>query len=315
MPTPAEILEIDLPLDNHRAGKVREVYDATLPDGTPVTVLVASDRLSAFDVVMPNGVPGKGVVLTQISRFWFDLITRELGEQVPHHALSFDAGDVPGLGDEQRDLLEGRVTIGHRAEVVPIECVVRGYLAGSGWKEYQQHGTVCGQPVVTGLKQCDRLPEPIFTPATKAASGHDENISFEQACEIAGEPVMQRLRAMSLAVYQLGRAHAEQRGVILADTKFEFGYAGPARTVDDLILIDEVMTPDSSRFWPMDEYEPGHDQPSFDKQYVRNYLQELVDTGQWDNTPPGPMLPPDVVTGTAERYRDAYRRITGRALD
>jgi len=317
MAHPRELLEIDLPLPAHRSGKVREVYDATLndgPTGTPVTLLVATDRLSAFDVVMPNGVPGKGKVLTQISRFWFDRIAQQLGDAVPHHALSFNAQDIAGLDDAQRAQITGRVTIGHRAAVVPIECVVRGYLAGSGWKEYRQHGTVCGQPIPTGLKQCDRLPEPIFTPATKAESGHDENISFEKACELATAPVMHKLREMSLAVYELGRSHAEQRGVILADTKFEFGYRGGGDTLDDLILIDEVMTPDSSRFWPMDDYNPGRDQPSFDKQYVRNYLQELVDSGQWDKTPPGPTLPPDVVAGTVARYEDAYQRITGEPL-
>jgi len=314
MNQPDELLQIDLPLPGHRAGKVREVYQAQLPDGTPTTILIASDRLSAFDVVMPNGVPGKGVVLTQISRFWFDQIARQLGAAVPHHAISFDASDIPGLSDEQVAQLRGRVTIGHRARVVPIECVVRGYLAGSGWKEYQQHGTVCGQPLPAGLQQCDELPEPIFTPATKAESGHDENISFAQACDVVGQDVMERLRAMSFAVYELGRTHAAERGVILADTKFEFGYRGGGDAVDDLMLIDEVMTPDSSRFWPADEYQPGRDQPSFDKQFVRNHLQALVDSGQWDKTPPGPTLPPDVVRGTLDRYLDAYQRLTGQTL-
>jgi len=305
------LMKTELPLDSRHQGKVRDNYRATLADGADALVIVASDRISAFDVVMPNGIPGKGVVLTQISRFWFDLIEKSLGDRVSHHLISTDPNDIPGLTDEQRMALVGRVMIGRRVNIVPIECVVRGYLAGSGWKEYQASGTVCGVPLPTGLRQCERLPEPIFTPATKAESGHDENIDFERACAIAGESTMRTLRDLSLAVYQMGHDHAADRGIILADTKFEFGLLADGT----VLLADEVMTPDSSRFWPADRYEVGRDQDSYDKQFVRNHLQSLCDRGEWDKTPPAPTLPVDVTQGTMARYLEAFEALTGSTLD
>ncbi len=316
------VMRTDLPLGRRRQGKVRDIYEAQTLDGRSVLVIVASDRISAFDVVMGNGVPGKGVVLTQMSRFWFELIAQRLGATVPHHLLSTDPFQVKGLSAEQARSLEGRVMIGRRCRVVPIECVVRGYLAGSGWKEYEATGRVCGVALPSGLRMGDRLPEPIFTPATKAEEGHDENIDFGLACAIAGEALAHRLREMSLAIYRMAHEHAASRGIILADTKFEFGLpleealqggAGEGRDPAPL-LIDEVLTPDSSRFWPADAYRPGREQPSFDKQFVRDYLQGLVDQGGWDRSPPGPVLPQDVVRQTLEKYLDAYRRLTGHEL-
>ncbi len=307
---PEPLMHTDLPLPGRRQGKVRDIYEANLDDGTDVLLIIASDRISAFDVVMPNGIGAKGVVLTQISRFWFDMIAEKLSSRIDHHLLATDADRVPGLSDEQRKQLHGRVMVGRKTKVVPIECVVRGYLAGSGWKEYQQSQSVCGIKLPTGLKQCEKLPQPIFTPATKEDEGHDENISFERACEIVGVELMTKLRDLSLAIYQMGHDHAAQRGIILADTKFEFGQLPD----DRVLLIDEVLTPDSSRFWPADRYEPGRDQHAFDKQYVRNYLQELVDNGRWDKTPPGPALPDEIVRNTLARYLEAYRLLTGEEL-
>lgn len=308
------LMQSDLPLPNHRQGKVRDVYDATTRDGQPVTLLIASDRLSAFDVVMPTGIPNKGKVLTQLSAFWFDMIGRELGDRLSHHLISTDAQDIAGLTDAQRDALQGRVMLGRRCAVVPIECVARGYLAGSGWKEYQQTQSVCGVELPAGLRQCEKLPTPIFTPATKAAEGHDQNVSFERAAEVVGAPLMTTLRDLTLALYQLGHDYAAQHGIILADTKFEFGI--PLDSADQQpILIDEAMTPDSSRFWPADDYEVGRDQSSFDKQFVRNHLQALVDAGEWNKEPPGPVLPDDVVNHTADKYRQAYEVLTASALD
>ena len=314
MGTNAALMQTDLPLANRRQGKVRDIYEATLNDGSEVLLIIASDRISAFDVVMSNGIGGKGVVLTQISRFWFDMIERKLGSRLKHHLLSTEATDVAGLTDEQRDQIKGRVMVGRRARVVPVECIVRGYLAGSGWKEYQQSQTVCGIELPPGLKQCQKLPEPLFTPSTKAESGHDENISFERACEVAGVELVTTLRDCSLAIYQMAHDHAAERGIILADTKFEFGLP-LADSAQQAILIDEVLTPDSSRFWPADEYEAGRDQASYDKQYVRNYLEELVDAGRWDKTPPGPELPEEIVTNTLAKYLDAYRLLTGSELN
>jgi len=308
------VMYTDLPLEGRRQGKVRDIYQAKTTDGADVLVFIASDRISAFDVVMPNGVSGKGIVLTQISRFWFDMIGKKLSDQLSHHLISTDPADIQGLSESDAAAMAGRVMIGRRTEVVPIECVVRGYLAGSGWKEYQQSQTVCGIELPEGLEQCQKLPEPIFTPATKADEGHDENISFERACEIAGTDLMTHLRDVSLAIYSMGHDYAAERGIILADTKFEFGLPLDGQS-DQPILIDEVLTPDSSRFWPADQYEPGHDQPNFDKQYVRNYLQELVDAGQWDKTPPGPALTNEVVRNTLNRYLEAYRLLTGNELD
>ena len=315
LPVTEAHLDCDLPLPDHHKGKVRDVYHAEMTDGTPVTLLVASDRLSAFDVVMPTGIPGKGAVLTQLSKFWFDLIERELPD-VLHHLLSVDVADLAGVTDDQRAALRGRVMLGRRAQVVPIECVARGYLAGSGWKEYQQSQTVCGVPLPAGLKQCERLSEPIFTPATKAATGHDENVNFARAAELVGEPLMERLRDITLRLYELGRDHAAQRGILLADTKFEFGFPVDAdgNTGATPILIDEVMTPDSSRFWPADTYAPGRDQDSYDKQFVRNHLQGLVDAGAWNKEPPGPALPDDVVAGTRAKYEKAFAALTGTPL-
>ncbi len=309
------LLKTDLPLPGRRQGKVRDIYQATLTDGTAALVIIATDRISAFDVVMPNGVPGKGVVLTQISRFWFDRVAATLGPSQPHHLISTDPGDIPGLTDPQRGSLRGRVMIGRQAKVVPIECVVRGYLAGSGWKEYRQSQTVCGIALPAGLKQCGKLPEPIFTPSTKADTGHDENISFDQACQIAGTELMIKLRDRSLALYRMGHDYASKRGIILADTKFEFGLPLGADAAAEPILIDEVLTPDSSRFWPADRYQPGQDQPSFDKQYVRNYLQQLVDSKQWHKQPPGPVLPNEIVQNTLAKYLEAYRALTGEDLN
>ena len=303
------LLKTDLPLEGRRQGKVRDIYQCQTTSGRPALLIIASDRISAFDVVMANGIPGKGAVLTQISTFWFDKIAKHFGDDLAHHLISTDPADVQGLSAEQVEMLKGRVMIGRRCEVVPIECVVRGYLAGSGWNEYQQSRSVCGIKLPQGLKQCDKLPEPIFTPATKEDEGHDENISFQRACELVGEPLMTKLKALSLSIYNMAHEYAQQRGIILADTKFEFGL--PVEGDGKLILIDEALTPDSSRVWPADQYEPGRDQPSFDKQYVRNYLQGLVDEGRWDKMPPGPELPQQVVNNTLTKYLQAYKALTG----
>ncbi len=305
------LLSTTLPLPGRRQGKVRDIYEATLGDGTDVLGIVATDRVSAFDVVMSNGLPGKGIVLTQISRFWFDRVSEKLGDQISHHLVSTDATDIPDLDAGQVELIRGRVMIGRRARVVPIECVVRGYLAGSGWKEYCESSTVCGIELPKGLTQCAKLNEPIFTPATKADTGHDENISFDRACELVGSDVMTKLRDLSIAIYRMGHDHAQQHGIILADTKFEFGFADDGT----LLLIDEILTPDSSRFWPADQYEAGRDQDSYDKQFVRNYLETVVKAGQWDKTPPGPELPDNVVQRTMAKYLDAYHALTGEQLD
>lgn len=303
----------DLPLPNRRQGKVRDVYDlpAARPGETPRLLIVATDRLSAYDVVMPTPFLGKGRLLTEISRRWFEWIGREL-PGIPHHVLSTDHREVPVAPELQRPL-EGRVMICRRSQVVPIECVARGYLAGSGWKEYRETGMVCGIALPKGLRQCERLPEPIFTPATKAAVGHDENIPFERACRIAGEELMERLRSWTLDLYRRAHDYAQNRGILIADTKFEFGLAldGAGKATDRLLLIDEVLTPDSSRFWPMDRYAPGRDQESFDKQYLRNYLETLVAAGTWQKSPPGPQIPADVVASTMARYREARDRLFG----
>ncbi len=277
-----------------RRGKVRDIYD--LGDKL---LLVSTDRISAFDWVLPTPIPDKGRVLTQIAAFWFDL----LGE--PNHVITTDVNQMDLPDEVDRSLLAGRTTLCRKAQVVPVECVVRGYLAGSGWAEYQRSGTVCGIPLPAGLQESAQLPEPIFTPATKAATGHDENISFERMVEIAGRSVAEELRRRSLEIFRRGAEYALQRGIIIADTKFEFGWAG-----DELILIDEVLTPDSSRFWPADQYQPGRSQPSFDKQYVRDWLSST----SWDKNSPPPPLPDDVVQKTREKYLEAYQRITGRQL-
>lgn len=283
----------NLPL---RRGKVRDVYDM----GDEL-LLVATDRLSAFDVVLPTAVPGKGETLTRISKFWFHFFDGDVG----HHLIETIEDRAPAGLEPFLAQLRGRTMRCRKTQVVPIECVVRGYLAGSGWKDYQQTGSMCGHRLPGGLRQCEKLPEPLFTPATKAEVGHDENISFERACELVGEPTMRLLRERSIMLYRRAAEHAAKRGIIIADTKFEWGERG-----GELLLIDEVLTPDSSRFWPMDRYEPGRDQPSFDKQVVRNYLQSLVDAGRWNKTPPGPELPTEIVAQTVERYREAVRRLT-----
>jgi len=276
-------------------GKVRDIYE--LGD---CLLIIATDRLSAFDVVLPTPIPDKGCVLTQLSLFWFD----KLADVVPNHILS--AKNFDGELAPYAAALEGRAMLVRRTEPVPIECVVRGYISGSGWKDYQRTGAICGIPLPAGLRESDKLPEPIFTPSTKATTGHDENISFEETVSRVGKPLAERLRDTTLEIYKRAAEHAAARGIIIADTKFEFGLIG-----NELIWIDEALTPDSSRFWPASQYVPGKAQPSFDKQYVRDYLERIG----WNKQPPAPALPPDVVAGTREKYREAYQRITGHALD
>lgn len=315
--TDQPLMKTDLPLPGRRQGKVRDIYEAKTTSGQDALLIIASDRISAFDVVMPNGIPAKGAMLTQVSKFWFNKVSEKFGDKLQHHLISTDAKDIADISDAQRQQIDKRVMVGRRSKVVPVECIVRGYLAGSGWKEYQKQGTVCGIKLPEGLTQCDKLPEPIFTPSTKEDEGHDENISFEKGCEIVGADVMTKLRDMSLAIYKMGHDYAAWRGIILADTKFEFGFPldKEKATAGDLILIDEILTPDSSRFWPVDQYKAGQDQPSFDKQYVRNYLQTLVDEGKWGKQPPGPNLPEEIVQGTTDKYLQAYKAITGEQLD
>ena len=305
---PSAVMQTHLPLQGARRGKVRDLYECPLPDGSDGLLIIATDRVSAFDVVLESGVPGKGVVLTQLSRFWFD----KFANRVTHHLVSCDAEDIPGISEEDRARLEGRIMLCRKTRVLPVECVARGYITGSGYKDYVRSGSVCGIPLPDGLVNSDRLEEPLFTPATKAETGHDENISKEEAAEILGDEMAERLAGLTLDLYAAGRDHARERGIILADTKFEFGVLEEAP--DEPILIDEVFTPDSSRFWPADDWEPGREQESFDKQYVRNHLETLVSAGTWDKTPPGPPLPEDVVQNTLERYLEAYRRLTGESL-
>ena len=276
-------------------GKVRDIYE--LDDRL---LIVATDRLSAFDVVLPTPIPDKGRVLTQLSLFWFE----KLADIVPHHLIP--TTNFTGELAPYAAALEGRAMLVRRTEPVPIECVVRGYLSGSGWKDYRKTGAVCGIPLPAGLRESDRVPEPIFTPSTKATSGHDENISFDETIARVGRPLAEQLRATSLTIYRRAAEYAAARGIIIADTKFEFGLIG-----GELIWIDEALTPDSSRFWPGDLYAPGKPQPSFDKQFVRDYLERIG----WNKQPPAPALPSDVVAGTREKYREAYQRITGHALD
>lgn len=304
----AALLSTDLPLPNRRQGKVRDLYDVELPGGGSGVLIVASDRISAFDVVMGNGVPGKGIILTQLAKFWFDRI----GKSLPHHLVSTEAADVKGIDDTQRRAIAGRLMLCRRTDVIPIECVARGYLAGSGYKEYAATGSVCGIEMPTGLRNGDQLPSPLFTPSTKAASGHDENITFDDGADMVGVDLMAWLKETTLDLYADARAYAASRGIILADTKFEFGRS-PTDTRP--LLIDEIFTPDSSRFWPADDWRPGAEQPSFDKQYVRNYLETLVAQKQWNKAPPGPTLPDTVIENTLARYLEVYRRLTGDTLD
>jgi phosphoribosylaminoimidazole-succinocarboxamide synthase len=301
------LMTTDLGLANRRTGKVRDIYDVDLGDESGL-LIVATDRISAFDVVLSNGLPGKGIVLTQISRFWFDYF----GDSFDHHLLSTDVADVPGLSDAEREALAGRVMLCRKAEVVPIECIARGYITGSGWKDYQRDGKVCGIVLPEGLRNADRLEAPLFTPSTKAESGHDENISFAEGAAVVGEELMTWLGETTLSLYSKARDYALQRGIILADTKFEFGLIDGRSTP---LLIDEIFTPDSSRFWPADLWAPGGEQPSFDKQFVRNYLETLVANGDWDKTSPGPALPDDVLADSLDRYCEAYRRLTDSSID
>jgi phosphoribosylaminoimidazole-succinocarboxamide synthase len=292
------LLQTDFPdLKLFASGKVRDVYQV----GSDHLLFIATDRISAFDYVLATGIPHKGRVLTQISLFWFDF----LKEVVPNHLVTADVNRYPAEVRHYADQLRGRSMLVQRAEMFPVECVVRGYLSGSGWKEYRASGSVCGIKLPTGLRESEQLPEPIFTPATKATTGHDENISFEHMSQLVDPEDARRLRDLSLAIYKKAADYAREKGIIIADTKFEFG-----RTAAGITLADEVLTPDSSRFWPAEKYEAGMSQQSFDKQYVRDYLEEI----RWNKQPPAPALPADVARQTSEKYRQAYRAITSREL-
>jgi phosphoribosylaminoimidazole-succinocarboxamide synthase len=282
----------------HASGKVRDVYTI----GNDQLLFVATDRISAFDYILATGIPQKGRVLSQISLFWFDY----LADIVPNHLVTADVDQYPASLRKYTDQLRGRSMLVHRAEMFPVECVVRGYISGSAWKEYKATGKVCGIELPTGLKESDAFPEPIFTPSTKATTGHDENISFDQMCNIVGVETASTLRDLTLRVYKKAAAYARGRGIIIADTKFEFG-----RTPKGITLADEVLTPDSSRFWPADKYAPGRAQDSYDKQYVRDYLEEI----HWNKQPPAPALPADVARRTSEKYLEAYFQLTGHKLD
>ena len=302
----------DLPLTPFRRGKVRDVYEVDADR----LLLVATDRVSAFDVVMGETIPNKGAVLTQITAWWL----RRLEDKVEHHMLSASASEiireVPQLRDHEQEL-RGRAMLVRRTAVFPIECVVRGYLSGSAWTEYRERGTLAGEPLPRGLRESDRLDPPIFSPATKADEGHDENITIDRMRSLIGEAAASELQGLSRDIYEAGRVIAATRGIIIADTKFEFGRAkstGSGR-VEKVILVDEVLTPDSSRFWPADSYEPGHGQPSFDKQPLRDYLDAEKRAGRWDGNYPPPRLPKEVIDATSERYLDIYRRLTGHSLD
>ncbi len=291
------IFETNLPgLELHARGKVRDVYAAG-----DFLVIVATDRLSAFDYVLPTPIPDKGRVLTQLTIFWLRL----LSDIVPNHFVSANVDEYPAEFQRHRDQLEGRSMLVRRADMIQVECVARGYVSGSGWKDYRDGGHICGIALPPGLRESDRLSQPIFTPATKAQSGHDENISFETAAREIGEPLAAQLRDLTLEIYDRAARYAETRGIIIADTKFEFGFIG-----DQLVLADEVLTPDSSRFWPRATYQPGGPQPSFDKQFVRDYLESI----RWDKQPPAPALPAGVIEKTSEKYREAYRVLTGKPL-
>jgi phosphoribosylaminoimidazole-succinocarboxamide synthase len=293
------LLHTALPeLTLHTSGKVRDVY---LLDGQHL-LFVATDRISAFDYVLATGIPYKGQVLTQISLFWFEFL-RKL---VPNHLVTSDVESYPSQARQYADQLRGRSMVVLRADMVPVECVVRGYLSGSAWKEYKTTGKVCGIELPAGLRESDKLPEPIFTPATKASSGHDENIPFEEMERIVGAERSRQLRDISLNIYTQAADYARSKGIIIADTKFEFGI-----TARGITLADEVLTPDSSRFWPADKYQPGRAQDSYDKQYVRDYLEEI----RWNKQPPAPALPPDVARNTSDKYLEAYHQLTGRELD
>jgi len=289
----------DLPeLGRVKRGKVRDIYD--LDD---YLLLVATDRVSAFDVILSDPIPDKGRILTQISAFWFKIIS----DLTPHHLLSIDVENFPAPCQKYRDILQGRSMLVKKAQPLPVECIVRGYLAGSGWQEYQRQGSICGCSLPAGLRESDRLPEPIFTPSTKAEAGdHDQNITCAEMTSQVGAEIAERVQALSLAIYQRAQAQAEPQGIIIADTKFEFGLSE-----GELILIDEILTPDSSRFWPRAEYEPGRPQHSFDKQYLRDYLTKIG----WNRQPPSPNLPPEIIQATRKRYLEALVRLTGQELE
>jgi phosphoribosylaminoimidazole-succinocarboxamide synthase len=293
----ASIFETNLPgVELVARGKVRDVYAA----GDSL-VIVATDRLSAFDYVLPTPIRDKGKVLTALTIFWLE----QLRDIVPNHFVSANVSEYPPEFDAYRDQLEGRSMLVHRAKMIDVECVARGYVSGSGWKDYQRDGRICGIPLPAGLRESEQLPEPIFTPASKAQSGHDENITYAAVAERIGEALALKLSDLTLGIYQRAAQYAATRGIIIADTKFEFGFVG-----DRLVLADEVLTPDSSRFWPRESYHPGGAQPSFDKQYVRDYLESI----HWNKQPPAPALPPDVMEQTSEKYCEAYRVLTGKAL-
>ena len=304
MPLASPILQTTLAERRpNRQGKVRDIYEF----GDRL-LIVASDRISAFDYVLGSGIPDKGKVLTQISTFWFD----RTSSIVANHLLSTDAASFPGEARRAAEMLSGRSMLVRRTEPLPIECVARGYLSGSGWKDYVAAGEVCGVKLPADLRESDRLPQPIFTPATKAQSGYDINITEQEAAKIVGRDVFDKVKALTLKIYAEGVAYAEKHGIIIADTKFEFGIKpGAGRPEDRVILIDEVLTPDSSRFWPRDGYKPGGVQPSFDKQFVRDYLESI----KWNKQPPVPALPADVIEKTREKYIEAFRRLTGKELD
>jgi phosphoribosylaminoimidazole-succinocarboxamide synthase len=297
---PVTVSRTELPLPLAGRGKVRDIYEA----GPDRLLIITSDRLSAFDVVLPDPIPYKGQVLTQISSFWFD----HFASTVEHHLITTDVSKM-GLPAEVVEKhgreLQGRSMLVRKAKPLTVECVVRGYVTGSGWKDYQKTGAVCGHTLPQGLRQCDKLPKPIFTPATKESSGHDINIDFEEACKRVGKQVAEKARDLSIMIYEKGRDYAATKGILIADTKFEFGILD-----NKLILIDEVLTPDSSRFWPADIYEAGKDQPSYDKQIVRNHLLEI----KWNQQPPAPKLPAEVIEKTSQAYRDVYKKLTGREL-
>lgn len=299
---PSVVTTTDLPLPVFRKGKVRDVYDVSDAMGKPALLMVATDRISAFDVVLDPGIPHKGACLTQMSNFWFGLLRSE----VPNHLIETDVARFPKALQPYAPMLHGRAVIVEKLRPIPVECVARGHLAGSGWKEYKATGTVCGIRLPAGLKESDRLPTSIFTPATKADVGHDENITYEACARIVGETTAAWLRDTTLRIYEKAREHAARRGILIADTKFEFGM----RPDGTIVLMDEILTPDSSRFWPAASFRPGGAQPSFDKQFLRDWLEAQP----WDKTPPGPRLPPHVVEGTAKRYHEAYERVTGRAF-
>jgi phosphoribosylaminoimidazole-succinocarboxamide synthase len=293
------LLRTDYPeLQLHASGKVRDVYNLDQDR----LLFVATDRLSAFDYILATGIPNKGRILTQISLFWFDF----LKDIVPNHVVTADVNRYPAAIRKHADELRGRSMVVMRAEMCPVECVARGYLSGSGWKEYQETGTVCGIKLPPGLKESDQLPEPLFAPATKASTGHDINISFEEMCTRVDPELSRQLRDITLRIYKKAADYARQRGIIIADTKFEFG-----QTAQGITLADEVLTPDSSRFWPADTYQPGKAQDSYDKQYVRDYLEEI----RWNKQPPAPALPQEVARRTSEKYLEAYRQLTGRELE